>query len=75
MSRPVNIGPAPAHRPRLNWKLISAALVVAGVAGLFLANAHLVYVAFASQPECVDHLKSPGGGEAGPKFRAARSAC
>ena len=44
--------------------------IVAVVAG---ANAHLVYVATASQPECVPHLKSPDG--SGTAFRAAKSAC
>lgn len=50
--------------------LIGAAVVIVGV--LLLANAHLVYVAFSSQPDCVTHLK--GGGEPGT-FRAAKSAC
>ncbi len=51
----------------LAWILVPLGLVV--FAG---ANAHLVYVAFKSQPECVDHLKvaDKGGG-----FRAAKSAC
>lgn len=46
------------------------ALVIVGV--LLTANAHLVYVAFSSQPDCVAHLKD--GGEPGT-FRAANSAC
>lgn len=46
------------------------ALVIVGV--LLAANAHLVYVAFSSQPDCVTHLK--GEGEPGT-FRAAKSAC
>jgi len=75
MNLPVDIGPVPARQSKFNWKLMSAALVVVGVSGLLLANAHLVYVAFASQPECVEHLKSAGGVEARQKFRAARSAC
>jgi hypothetical protein len=51
----------------LPWLLIPAGLLL--FAG---ANAHLVYVAFQSQPDCVEHLKDPGdhGG-----FRAAKSAC
>ena len=37
------------------------------------ANAHLVYVAVTSQPDCVDHVRQ---GEAGNgTFRAAKSAC
>jgi hypothetical protein len=51
----------------LVWVLISAALLLFAV-----ANIHLVYVAFHSQPDCVPHLT--GTGEDG-KFRAATSAC
>ncbi|WP_377843901.1 hypothetical protein [Bosea sp. UC22_33] len=49
-------------------------LTFAGVvaAGLILANAHLVYVAVGSQPDCVPHAKSAS--EAGG-FRAARPSC
>jgi hypothetical protein len=50
--------------------LLVAAVVIVGV--LLAANAHLVYVAFSSQPDCVAHLK--GEGEPGT-FRAAKSAC
>jgi hypothetical protein len=46
--------------------LVASFLVVAG------ANAHLLYVAFQSQPECVSHSKDTGGGH---DFRAAKSAC
>jgi len=48
-------------------------LVLAGVLLFAGANAHLVYVAFATQPDCVAHLKEPGT-KAG-QFRAAKSAC
>lgn len=51
----------------LPWVLVPAGLLL--VAG---ANAHLVYVAFQSQPECVEHLKSADGGGG---YRAAKSAC
>jgi len=37
------------------------------------ANAHLLYVAFASQPDCVAH-QAPGTGQSG-SFSAAQSAC
>ena len=43
------------------------------VAVLLLANAHLVYVAFSSQPASVDHLKLPDGSP--DHFRAAKSGC
>ena len=49
--------------PLLVWLLVPAALLV--LAG---ANAHLVYVAYVSQPECVAHLKQTGTGEG--QFRA-----
>ena len=51
----------------LAWVLVSAGLLL--VAG---ANAHLVYVAFESQPDCVEQLKAPGEGNG---YRAAKSAC
>ena len=35
------------------------------------ANTHLVYVAFASRPDCVPHAKEAGG----TTYRAAQSAC
>ena len=43
-------------------------------AGLLLAaaNAHLVYVALESQPDCVPHTKQADGTGA---YRAARSVC
>lgn len=59
------------HR-RPNWRLIALLIAAVTVVVLLAANAHLVYVAFASQPDCVPHLKAAG--EDG-LFRAARSAC
>lgn len=55
------------RRSWLPWLLVPAGLLL--FAG---ANAHLVYVAFQSQPDCVAHVKGPddGGG-----YRAAKSAC
>jgi hypothetical protein len=52
----------------LAWILAATVLLI--VAG---ANAHLVYVAVASQPECVSHLKEAST-QAGA-FRAAKPAC
>ena len=49
------------------WLLVPAGLLL--VAG---ANAHLVYVAVTSQPDCVPHLKEAG---ASGSYRAAKSAC
>ena len=59
-------------RPRLAGGWVPWVLVPAGLLLFAGANAHLVYVAFQSQPECVDHLKAAGDGEG---YRAAKSAC
>lgn len=48
-------------------------IIVPGILLVFAAaNAHLVYVAFQSQPECVAHVKHAGEGTG---YRAAKSAC
>ncbi|HEY6815065.1 MAG TPA: hypothetical protein VI168_05960 [Croceibacterium sp.] len=53
-------------------------LVVGGIAAallaVVLANAHLVYVAMQSQPECIAHMKPGTSGETGA-YSAARSSC
>ena len=50
-------------------------LAVGAVLIVLLANAHLVYVATRSQPDCVEHIKERAN-EASPiAFRAARSSC
>ncbi len=56
----------------LRWRSIALLAAGAGVALLLAANAHLLYVAFDSRPDCVPHAKAAGeqGG-----FRAARPAC
>lgn len=64
--------PAPRGR-RVNWKLTAITIAVASVVLLVGANAHLVYVALQSQPDCVPHAKAPDG--SGEMFRAAKSAC
>ena len=52
------------------------AVVRLAVAGLVVlaANAHLVYVAVTTQPDCAAHLKQPEAGHSG-SYRAAKSAC
>ena len=57
---------------RRNWPLISAVIAGVVVAVIVAANAHLVWVAFDSQPDCVAHTQTAGEGGS---FRAARSAC
>ncbi len=55
------------RRTWLAWVLVPAGLL------LFVgANAHLVYVAFQSQPDCVVHSKAAGDGHG---YLAAKSAC
>jgi hypothetical protein len=51
----------------LAWVLIPLGLLL--VAG---ANAHLLYVAIQSQPDCVEHVRAAGEGQ---RYRAADSAC
>lgn len=58
---------------RRNWRLIAAFLAAAVALLLVGANAHLVYVAVASQPDCVAHAKADAGSGGG--YRAARSSC
>nr|WP_295469278.1 hypothetical protein [Mesorhizobium sp.] len=49
------------------WLLVPTGLLLVAA-----ANAHLVYVAVRSQPDCVPHLKEAG---AAGNYRAAKSAC
>ncbi|KAB0266846.1 hypothetical protein FEZ63_12210 [Microvirga brassicacearum] len=50
--------------------------VVAGLLVLAFTNAHLVYIAFSSEPGCVPHTKQIGTvNGVGAPFRAAKSAC
>lgn len=60
----------PRERKPRNW--IPWLLVSASVLAFAGANAHLVYVAFQSQPDCVEHVKHGGGGGG---YSAAKSAC
>ena len=48
-------------------------LVAGGVTVLLGANVHLLYVASASQPACVSHLRDTG--DTPGQFRAAKSSC
>jgi hypothetical protein len=61
----------PRTRPRT--RTIVGLLVLAAVLLLIGANAHLLYVAVTSQPDCVDHVRQ--GEAASGTFRAAKSAC
>ena len=59
---------SPAKRRTALWVLIAAAVLL--VAG---ANAHLVYVATMSQPDCVVHARA--GDSSSGRLAAAQSAC
>lgn len=58
------------HAQRVSWRRIAYALAGLCVAVFIAANAHLIYVAVMSQPDCVPHQK-----EEGNLYRAAKSAC
>ena len=59
-------------RSRLPGGWLAWVLVPAGLLLFAGANAHLAYVAFQSQPDCVAHVK---GASDGPGYQAAKSAC
>ncbi|GAA4135171.1 hypothetical protein ACFFTN_12590 [Aminobacter aganoensis] len=61
-----SLHPAPRLR-RLVWAAVAGGLLV-----FVGANAHLAYVAFTSQPDCVPHSKGADGNH---DYRAAKSAC
>jgi hypothetical protein len=69
----MNVLPIRRFRTRtvIGLSLLAALLVLAG------ANAHLVYVAMTSQPDCVDHVREGDAnkGQVQGAFRAAKSAC
>jgi hypothetical protein len=56
---------------KIRWMVVL--IVSAGAMLIAGANAHLVYVAVTSQPECVAHLKDASS--APGQYRAAKSAC
>jgi len=62
----------PTQGSRRNWRLIAIGIAAAVMAVFLAANAHFIYVAFASQPDCVPHAKEAGSAGA---FRAANSSC
>lgn len=55
---------------RFSWRLWAAMLAGLCIAVFVAANAHLIYVAVTSQPDCVPHQKGEGG-----LYQAAKSAC
>ncbi|TDR94072.1 hypothetical protein [Enterovirga rhinocerotis] len=70
MTEPAEHAPRRSRRRLTVWLLVGAGLALFGA-----ANAHLVYVAFSSQPDCVAHMKPGQAGGSPSGFAAARSAC
>lgn len=60
---------------RFSTKVLIWLSVAAGLLLLVVANAHLVYVAFSSQPDCIDHVKRGVAVAAPGQFSAASSSC
>jgi hypothetical protein len=56
-------------------KLVLWLAVSAGLLLVIGANAHLVYLAVMSQPECVTHARVGETAPDGGRFGAARSSC
>lgn len=69
---------ARAVRPRPRRpspRLLVGLAVAAGTVLLVLANAHFVYVAVGSQPDCVAHLKAGDAAAGSGLFSAAKPSC
>ena len=68
---------------RIRTRTVVGLSLLAAVLLLVGANAHLVYVAVTSQPDCVDHVREGDAnkvqgqvqGQVQGSFRAAKSAC
>jgi hypothetical protein len=66
---------ASAAKSQFKAKTFLWAMIGVGVAVVLIANAHLVYMAVVSQPDCVAHMRR---GEVVPErgqFSAAKSSC
>ena len=70
----MSVDPALPSRPRSRSRTVALILVAAGLALVAAANAHLVYVSFVSQADCVPHLKEPGD-RTKNSYAAASSSC
>jgi hypothetical protein len=55
---------------RISWRIMALVLAAATLTIFIAANAHLLYVALRSQPDCVPHEKESGNG-----MRAATPSC
>jgi len=62
-------GPASGITIRF-WLVLAVAIVA-----ILAANAHLLYVAISSQPDCVAHVMQGDAGTEPGRFSAAQSSC
>ena len=60
---------------RLHGRWTIGMIVLAGLLVLMGANAHLLYVAVTSQPDCVAHVRLGEAATGSGSFSAAKSAC
>jgi hypothetical protein len=63
----------PAGRSRMTVAI--ALTIVSGLALIVAANAHLLYVAITSQPDCVAHVRRGDDTSKDNGFSAATSSC
>jgi len=66
---------SPPTRPHRRTRIAIWLMVAAGLAVLFFANAHLIFVAISSEPACVAHLRLGEGAGGRDGFGAAQSTC
>jgi hypothetical protein len=73
----MSTGVVRSSESRSLWRgrALAIAIVVGGLVLVFAANAHLIYLAFKTQPECVAHIKEAGSGPPGARYAPARSSC
>ncbi|WP_441244110.1 hypothetical protein [Tardiphaga sp. 768_D3_N2_1] len=64
-----------AAAKHVNAKVWIWMAVAAGLLLVLMANVHLVYVAFSSQPDCIDHVRRGASAAEVGKFSAASSSC
>ncbi|MBN8553028.1 MAG: hypothetical protein J0L52_09070 [Caulobacterales bacterium] len=66
----MTVTPAKPDRPKADWRLISLLLVAGVIAVVVAANAHLVWVAVTSQPDCTVQAGAMTEGGLQPARRA-----
>lgn len=64
-----------AAKRQLKAKTFLWAMIGAGLALVLIANAHLVYMAVVSQPDCVAHMRRGEVISERGQFSAAKSSC